>query len=697
MPSKIFEDINAMQELVDILPIAIFVKDSESKFQLMNKACEAQWGIHFCDLHGTDGSQIFPPDQMKRFLAKDQEVFAGGCQFNYEETVWNATLKQSRMCHTYKTPTFDTSGKPLYLICVTIDITDRKKSETDLSIAAAAFESHEGMVITDADGVILRVNQAFSETTGYTAEEIVGQTPRLLKSGRHNADFFHEMWETIQRTGKWEGEIWDRRKNGEVYPKWLTITAVKGGNGVVTHYVGAHIDITERKAADEKTRQLAYHDPLTVLPNRLAFNERLIQALSLSKRNEKQMALMLIDLDNFKNINDTLGHPIGDQLLVQVAERLSSCVRQSDMVARLGGDEFVIMLPEIDSPSDAAHVADKILNLVSKPYLINENELHTSPSIGICLYPDDATDEQDLIKKADVAMYHVKSEGRRNYQFFNERMQQATLWKIGIERDLRVALKQQQFMLYYQPQLDLRTGLLMGVEALVRWQHPDRGIVSPMDFIPIAEETGLIKPLGDWVLQEACRQLAEWQAGGIKHIKVSVNLAASQLDDHDFPVRIQEVMTQNGLSDGSIDLEVTESMMMKSPSNAVSMLKELTAQGLSLSMDDFGTGYSSLSYLKLFPISTLKIDRSFVKDIETDPNDASICDITVLLAHKLGMEVIAEGVETEAQLKYLLSIGCEKIQGYLISKPLPATQAEHFIRNTPRMNSLGTVDLWEIS
>lgn len=340
------------------------------------------------------------------------------------------------------------------------------------------------------------------------------------------------------------------------------------------------------------------------------------------------------------------------------------------------------------------HVAGKILKSISAPYLIDGQELRTSTSIGICLYPDDALDDQDLIKKADLAMYHAKSSGRENYQFFDEGMQQTALDRISIERDLRVALEGRQFMLHYQPQLDLHTGRLMGVEALVRWQHPLRGLVSPLEFIPVAEETGLIIPLGDWILQESCRQLAQWRADGILHIRMSVNLAATQFSDRNLPARIQEIMTLNGLPSGSIDLEVTESMTMKSPADAVDMMKVLTGHGQSLSIDDFGTGYSSLAYLKTFPISTLKIDRSFVKDIETDPDDASICDITVLLAHKLGMKVVAEGVETEAQLKYLLSIGCEKIQGYLISKPLPAEQAEHFIRNHIPVTRLGTIDLW---
>lgn len=585
-------------------------------------------------------------------------------------------------------------GVPIGVQGIGRDISERKRIEADLHLASVAFDTQEPMLITDAEGIIQRVNKAFTTSTGYAADECIGNTPRLFKSDRHGEAFYRNMWEEVALTGTWQGEIWDRRKNGQVYPKWLTISAVVGRDGVVTNYVGSHIDITDRKVAEEKNRLLAYQDPLTHLPNRLALNERLAQAIGLVKRNKKQMALMLIDLDSFKNINDTLGHMLGDQLLVQVAERLSASVRETDFVARLGGDEFVIMLPEIDSPSDAAHVANKILHSVSEPYFINALELNTSPSIGICLYPDDATDDQDLIKKADVAMYYVKSQGRRNYHFFNQEMQHATLSKIDIENDLRAALKHQQFILHYQPQLELRTGMLMGVEALVRWQHPTRGIVSPIEFIPIAEETGLIRPLGDWVLQEACRQLAEWRAGGIKHIKMSVNLAASQFDDQNFPARIQEIMAQNNLPSDSLDFEVTESMIMRSPTEAVDIMNLMTGQGLSMSIDDFGTGYSSLSYLKTFPISTLKIDRSFVTDIETDLNDASICDITVLLAHKLGMQVIAEGVETEAQLKYLLSIGCERIQGFLISRPLPADQAEHFIRTTPRISNLGTIDLW---
>jgi len=580
-------------------------------------------------------------------------------------------------------------------IWVYTDITERKRVEVDLRIAAAAFESQEGMVITDARGIILRVNQAFVESTGYRADEVVGQTPRMFKSGRHDAAFYRDMWAAIIENGSWQGEVWDRRKNGEIYPKWLTISAVKDDAGVVTHYIGTHFDITERKKAEEKIEALAFNDQLTGLANRFSLNERLSQVLGLAARNGKQVALLMIDLDNFKTINDTLGHQIGDLLLIELAQRLGKTVRQSDLVARLGGDEFVVVLSDLDSPADAAHVADKILSVVAKPYTLDGNELRSSASIGICLYPDDAEESADLMQKADAAMYHAKASGRGNYQFFKAEIQLAAVKRLAIESDLRKAIEQRQFLLHYQPQLDLRSGRVVGVEALIRWQHPERGLVSPMEFIPIAEETGLILPIGDWVLEHACRQLAIWQSHGIAHVRMSVNLTASQFLNRALPDRIQALLRQYGLESEMMTLEVTESMSMADPDQTIASMNELTGCGLSLAIDDFGTGYSSLAYLKLFPVSTLKIDRSFVKDIESDQNDADICDVTVLLAHKLGLDVVAEGVETEAQLKYLLSIGCEKIQGYLISKPLPADDVEQFIRDNPPMTGLGTTDLWD--
>lgn len=575
------------------------------------------------------------------------------------------------------------------------DISERKRTEAHLQLMAMVFSnSNEAIIVTDASNHIIATNPAFTSLTGYQPDDVIGKNPRVLSAGKTPTEVFSDMWTSLHREGAWQGELWDRKKNGEAYPKWLSISLVRDEHGQIRNHIGSFIDISELKATQERIRHLAHHDTLTNLANRFSLHEKLAQALAFCKRNRMQLALMLIDLDRFKTINDTLGHQAGDELLVQVAKRLSHAVRESDIVARLGGDEFVIALPGIGSPADAAHLADDITREISAPYLIKGQELRTSPSIGICVYPGDGTEIGDLLKNADVAMYHAKANGRGNYQFFTEDMNIATTERMRLESDLRLAITRHEFLLHYQPQLDLRSGTIVGVEALIRWQHPTRGLVSPGDFIPIAEESGMIAAIGDWVLEEACRQLKVWQTRGITHLRMSINLSAGQFLDKTLPARIHELLAGNGLSADRLDLEVTESMSMASPDESISVMKTLSSSGLTLSIDDFGTGYSSLAYLKLLPIHTLKIDRSFVKDIESDPNDADICDVTVLLAHKLGLEVVAEGVETEAQLKFLLSIGCEKIQGYLISKPLAADQAEMFIRNNPPKKGLGTIDLW---
>ena len=572
---------------------------------------------------------------------------------------------------------------------------DKTFELVSLNLMAKVFtNSGEAILITDAQNKIVTANAAFTKLTGYTAEEVLGKDPKILSSGKTPREVYQQMWQSLSERNSWEGELWDRRKSGEVYPKWLSISVIRDQNGLVTNYIGSFNDISERKSSEERFLRLAYHDALTNLPNRLNLHERLEQTISLCKRSQNKFALLLIDLDRFKVINDTLGHHVGDQLLIEVARRLLVSVRETDIVARLGGDEFVVVLSEIESPTDAAEVADKIVQMVSAPYLISGNDMRTSPSIGICLYPDDANEIGMLLKSGDVAMYHAKAKGRGNYQFFTEEMNQVVMKRQSIEADLRIAMERQQFELYYQPQLDLNSGLLTGVEALVRWRHPTRGLIPPAEFISVAEEMGLIVQLGSWVLREACMQLKQWQGKGMTNIRMSVNLSALQFLDKDLVEHIQAILAETGLNADCLDLEVTESMSMESPADTIAIMQLLAEGGMTLSIDDFGTGYSSLAYLKLFPIHTLKIDRSFVKDIETDTNDADICDVTVLLAHKMGLNVVAEGVETEAQLKFLLSIGCNKIQGFLISKPLPADKVMDFFSNYVPRTELGTVNLW---
>ncbi|MDP1525177.1 MAG: EAL domain-containing protein [Rhodocyclaceae bacterium] len=574
-------------------------------------------------------------------------------------------------------------------------INARQQAEQDLRIAATAFEAQEAILITDTQSTIVRVNRAFSRITGFAPDEVIGRKPSHFKSGRHDAEFYRQMWATLAREGSWSGEIWDRRRDGEVFPKWLTITAVVDAAGKPTHYVGNFIDITEQKTAEANMLRLAYHDALTGLPNRFSLRERMEQVIALAKRDRSRFALMLIDLDHFKQINDSLGHLVGDQLLIEVGKRLTESVRESDIVARLGGDEFVVVLNAQETPDTARHLAEKITDVLSTPFQIANNELRTSPSIGICLFPDDADELDELLKHADVAMYQAKAQGRGRYQFFTPEMQAAVTHRMQIENDLRNALTEKQFVLHYQPQVDLRTGHIFGVEALVRWQHPQRGLIPPADFIPIAEETGLIDGIGNWVIDTACRQLQVWKSRGLPELSMSINISVGQFRDKTLAERIRATAHAADILPHCIDLEVTETMAMASPNETIEVLHALQRQGISLSIDDFGTGYSSLAYLKLLPFNTLKIDRTFVMDIETDANDAGICDVTVLLAHKLGRETIAEGVETAGQLKFLLSIGCEKVQGYLISKPLPADDAEAFIRANPVIDGLGTVELWK--
>ena len=560
---------------------------------------------------------------------------------------------------------------------VVLYLRESHKAEANLRIAATAFDSQEAMMITDADSVILRVNRAFTESTGYSIEEIVGKKPNILKSGRHDDAFYVEMWDRLRRTGTWQGELWDRRKNGEVYPKWLAITAVKGSAGQVTHYVGMHTDITQRKATEEEIRHLAFYDPLTHLPNRRLLNDRLHKALATSTRSGRLGALLFIDLDNFKTLNDTRGHDKGDLLLRQVAQRLGTCVREDDTVARLGGDEFVVMLEYLsDSEADAANqartVGEKILDTLNQPYWFDDHEYHSTPSIGITLFADHRDTVDELMKRADLAMYQAKAAGRNTLSFFDPNMQAVVSARAALEDDLREGLQAKQFLLYYQGQFN-EAGDLVGVEALIRWQNPRLGLVSPIDFIPLTEENGLIVHLGQWVLETACLQLLDWAARPeTAHLTLAVNVSARQFRHPDFVVQLLQVLDRTGANPHKLKLEITESLLLNDVEGIIVKMGELKTRGIGFSLDDFGTGYSSLSYLKRLPLDQLKIDQSFVRDVFTDANDAAIVRTIVALAQSLGLSVIAEGVETQEQRDFLAAQGCHTYQGYLFGQPVPA-------------------------
>jgi len=557
--------------------------------------------------------------------------------------------------------------------------------EAEVRIAATAFESQESMMITDANCVILRVNQAFTKSTGFTADEIVGLKPSVLKSGRHNAAFYHAMWELINSTGMWQGEIWGRRKSGEIYPKLLTITAVKGNDGVVTHYVGTHIDISEQKAAEEEIKSLAFYDPLTHLPNRRLLVDHLKHALASFARKSRKGALLFIDLDYFKTLNDTLGHDVGDLLLKEVAHRLESCVREGDTVARLGGDEFVIILEDlseqvVDAIVQTEKIGKKIIKTLSQPYQLLHHECHSTPSIGVTIINENELTIEEVMKQADIAMYQAKTDGRNGIRFFDPDMQ-ATINKHAIlESELRQALEKQQFQLHYQVQMDSSHHPL-GAESLIRWIHPKMGLVSPIQFIPLAEKSGLILPIGKWVLETACAQIKTWQSNELtKHLVLAINVSARQFHQTDFAAQVQAVVQHHAIDPKLLKLELTESLLLESIEDAITTMNQLKKVGVSLSLDDFGTGYSSLQYLKQLPLNQLKIDQSFVSDIEIDENDRVIVKTIIAMAHSLNLDVIAEGVETEEQRQHLLAMCCTHFQGYLFSKPVPIEKFEALLK-----------------
>jgi diguanylate cyclase (GGDEF)-like protein/PAS domain S-box-containing protein len=613
-------------------------------------------------------------------LVRERHLTAGRSQFETKHRRKDGILFDAEI----SVFPLELDGHPV-LFCSSRDITERKKSEAEVQIAAIAFESQEGMLITDVNGTILRVNRAFTEITGYTSAEVIGKNPRMLSSGRQDASFYQAMWKSIHDTDTWKGEIWNRRKNGQVYPEYLTITAVKNVDGIVTNYVATLTDITLRKSSEEEIRNLAFYDHLTRLPNRRLLTERLRQAMSSSARNGRQGALLFIDLDNFKTLNDTLGHGVGDMLLQQVAERLIACVREGDSVARIGGDEFVVMLEDLsefdlEAAAQTESVGGKVLFSLCQPYQLPTQDYHGSSSLGATLFRGHEQGIEDLLKQADIAMYQAKKAGRNTLRFFDPQMQESVSARAALEGELRLAIERRSFRLYYQIQTDAFKNPT-GAEALIRWVHPERGIIAPERFISLSEETGLILPIGKWVLEAACAQLQAWQLPEYtRNFVLSVNISARQFRQMDFARQVQTCVQYYGINPAQLKFELTESTLLENIEDTIATMNALKKIGVQISLDDFGTGYSSLQYLKRLPLNQLKIDQSFVRDIAVDSSDKAIVRTIVAMAQSLNLDVIAEGVETEEQRQFLFSTGCTHYQGYLFGVPLPIEEFEEQLK-----------------
>jgi diguanylate cyclase (GGDEF)-like protein/PAS domain S-box-containing protein len=561
------------------------------------------------------------------------------------------------------------------------EITERKNIEEELRLYSLVLEnSSEGMVVTDADNLIIAVNPAFTNITGYSFEEVRGKNPNMLKSGRHPPAFYQAMWSTINATGQWQGEIWDKRKDGEIHAKWLTINTIRNNDRTINRYVALFSDITEKKKSEELIWRQANFDTLTGLPNRDMFRDRLDKEMKRAIRGIMPLALLLIDLDQFKEVNDTLGHAVGDMLLIDAAQRISASVRESDIVARLGGDEFAVVISAFSDMGHVDDIAQKIVGKLAEPFHLGSNEAYVSASIGITIYPNDATDIATLMKNADQAMYVAKSKGRNRFSYFTQSLQLEAQKRLHLINDLRDALANGELRLHFQPIVELSTGYVHKAEALVRWQHPKRGMVYPAEFIPLAEETGLIHKIGDWVFRESARMSLRWSKLSPGGCQISVNMSPVQFQQTGkFCDEWVEHLGSLGFSGKNIVVEITEGLLLNAESGVTDNLIKFRDAGIQVAIDDFGTGYSSLSYIKRFDIDYLKIDRSFVSNLETDADNMALTEAIIVMAHKLGIKVIAEGVETDAQYALLAEAGCDYAQGYLFSKPIPSEEFERLL------------------
>jgi diguanylate cyclase (GGDEF)-like protein/PAS domain S-box-containing protein len=665
--------------LLDTASDALMLVDQESGSVLeSNRQAEALTGLASKTLIGSPYLNLYPFGQraVARLASFEHEPSADTHRARLQIQHSSGLLIPVEV----RASTTEWDGKPVSLAIVR-DITERVRAEEDLRVAANALENiAEGVMITDHQRLVQSVNRAFKTITGYSEQDVIGKPFVELQSDRHPSEFYEALWASINDTAQWQGEIWSRRKNGDVYPAWISVAAVKNDRGEVTNYVSVFNDISQYKSYERRLEHLAHHDALTQLPNRIYYEDIVRNALHRAQQRNQWLALLFIDLDGFKGVNDRYGHAAGDELLASIAARIKACVRQNDIVARVGGDEFTIMLDELTNPQDAVLVAQKLLDIVSQPVVCGGHRVSVFASIGVSYYPQDGNNVQSLLNAADAAMYEAKQEGRNSYRLFSPSMKAKASAKLELANALHQAYKDQQFSLVYQPCLDLITGKITSVEALIRWRHPELGDVAPASFIPLAEDIGLIKPITEWVLHTACQQAAAWYQAGLPPVRMAVNISARHFGDLHLVQGISSILAATGWRPEWLNLEITERVMMRTGEDVEKILAELRDMGIGIALDDFGTGYSSLGYLKHFLIDYLKIDRSFVSGIPADAQDVNIAKAIIAMAKSLNIGIIAEGIETEQQQNFLLAHGCQEGQGYLFSKPLPAPDMEALLR-----------------
>ncbi|MDZ7748987.1 MAG: PAS domain S-box protein [Halofilum sp. (in: g-proteobacteria)] len=647
--------------------VLLLVDPDDGRVVDANEAACRYYGYAHEDLCARNIADIntLPRDEIVREMAR-----AANEERDYFRFRHRLASGAEREVEVHSGPIDTEQGRVLYSIIH--DVTDRVEAERRLREAAAVFaNTADGVFVTDVEGTVRDVNRAFTTITGFGRAEVVGANPRMWKSQHHDSEYYRAMWRALSEHGQWRGEIWNRRRDGSSYPAWLSVSRVLDEEGMVSGYVAVFSDISTVKDAEARLDHLAHHDPLTDFPNRLLLNHRLEHAIQRAPRSNNVLALVFIDLDRFKHVNDSLGHTQGDALLRQAAQRLSSCIRGEDTVARIGGDEFTLLLETVNGRDGCRVVTEKVIERFAAPFDVGGHEVHVTPSLGIALYPDNGTEADTLLRNADAAMYQAKREGGDTYAFYTQALTARAFERVRLETSLRRVLERGELALHYQPQLDMRTGALVGAEALLRWEHPEMGVIGPDRFIPVAEETGMIVPIGAWVLNEACRAARAWLDAGVGLEHVAVNVAGPQIRRGDLVSAVRQALEQSGLPAERLELEVTEGFIMEQAERSLDVLHDLRALGVRLAIDDFGTGYSSLAYLKRLPIDVLKIDQSFVRDLPDDGNAVGICRAVIALACNLDLEVIAEGVETAAQRDFLLAGGCHRAQGYLFGRPAP--------------------------